>query len=103
MFYLLIDVKCANFKVLQSKTSRNLFDRYLCKALYLNIFESLNLLTRDKNILHVAFSSIVAEWSGLTLFRLGGGGEGRHNVPPYRFFSCCAETTCNRLMKLSDF
>ena len=25
-----------------------------------------------------------------------------HN-PPYRFFPCCAETACSRLMKLSDF
>ena len=23
--------------------------------------------------------------------------------PPYRFFPCCAETACSRLMKLSDF
>ena len=36
----------------------------------------------------------------LTLFRLGGGGGG---APPYRFFPCCDETACSRLMKLSDF
>ena len=36
--------------------------------------------------------------SHLALFRLGG-----HNVPPYRFFPCCAETACSRLMKFSDF
>ena len=28
------------------------------------------------------------------------GGE--HIVPPYRFFPCCAETVCSRLIKLSD-
>ena len=29
-----------------------------------------------------------------------GGGT---MCPPYRFFSCCAETACSSLMKLPDF
>ena len=37
--------------------------------------------------------------SELTLFRLGGA----QCAPPYRFFSCCAETACSSLMKLPDF
>ena len=38
------------------------------------------------------------EW--INPIQAGGGG---YNVPPYRFFPCCAATACSRLMKLSDF
>ena len=36
---------------------------------------------------------------GFNPIQAGGGGT---MCPPYRFFSCCAETVSSRLMKLSD-
>ena len=45
---------------------------------------------------HDKFKKKTYEYA-LTLLRLGGC------APPYRFFPCCAETACSRLMKLSDF
>ena len=37
----------------------------------------------------------------INLIQAGGGAQ---CAPlPYRFLPCCAQTVCNRLMKLSDF